>query len=482
LVNKVYFRLMELLFKFNHLCFSLVSLGGPVYFKSATNNYSWWRRLLSYLWFHPNWFTIMMFICLLLELLINKGQIYFGLYLLCFYPLVRSIIYLLYSFGNSRWVLDCCLSDYISCRWDSVHYPEVFWDYFDDAEFYFGFEFDFTEEQLALISKSKSKIIWQTRKNVSKHVHDSAVFLRVIGKRKFGIVLAASFKSHYSIRWVHTKVILENPVWHSATALFARTYVQKVALLNNSWRHLFSIQKIEAMYPETQAAISSNMFLKIPQNFTEKKKHFIKHIENHTSDHFLELKEKHVLIEPFDPTKHRNLHDVKYPQQEPDIVLDARNTEFNDTTIRFLDQKTNHPGTGKNKILSNISEKRYCTTLNLFLLEYQKVNKNTYEIVTLINSLKTSCNNFAEHQLIWARGLPLFDKIGSVPPIRVPENFSTRNFSPETLKALKTEGFRLQKVSDFLYAKKIPQNQNGTFSDEALALWNDSEIQRILAE
>jgi hypothetical protein len=79
------------------------------------------------------------------ELIIKKGQIYFGLYILCFYPLVRGIIYLLYSFGNSKWVLDCCLSDYISCRRDSVHYPEVFCTYFEDAAFYFGFERDFTE-------------------------------------------------------------------------------------------------------------------------------------------------------------------------------------------------------------------------------------------------------------------------------------------------------------------------------------------------
>jgi hypothetical protein len=137
--NKIYFKVMEKLFKFNFLCFSLISLGGPVFYKSSTKHYSWWRRLRSYLWFHPYWFTIIMFLCLFLELIINKGQIYFGLYLICFYPIVRGIIYLLYSFGNSKWVLDCCLSDYTSCRWDFVKYPEVFWIYVDDAEFYYGF-------------------------------------------------------------------------------------------------------------------------------------------------------------------------------------------------------------------------------------------------------------------------------------------------------------------------------------------------------
>lgn len=53
---------------------------------------------------------------------------------------------------------------------------------------------------------------------------------------------------------------------------------------------------------------------------------------------------------------------------------------------------------------------------------------------------------------------------------------------PETLKALEKELLRLQKVSDILFARKIPQNKGGTFSQEALDLLNDSEMQRILAE
>lgn len=148
--------------------------------------------------------------------------------------------------------------------------------------------------------------------------------------------------------------------------------------------------KIRSYASETQAAVTSNMFLKAPKNFTTKKKHFIKYIEDHTSEHFVELKEKNVLIEPFDPIRQKNLIDVKYPQSEPDILLDARNTVFKDTVIRLLDQKTNHAGTGRNKILSNISEKRYCTTLNQFILEYQKVNKLT---------IKLTINTFVKNKL-----------------------------------------------------------------------------------
>lgn len=95
-----------------------------------------------------------------------------------------------------------------------------------------------------------------------------------------------------------------------------------------------------------------------------------------------------------------------------------------------------------------------------------------------MHDLKASCNNFAKHQVIWALGLHLFDKIGFVPPIRVPENFSTRNFTLETLKALEKEGFRMQKISDYLNKKKIPHNKGGTFSNEALDLLEDSEIKK----
>jgi hypothetical protein len=154
--------------------------------------------------------------------------------------------------------------------------------------------------------------------------------------------------------------------------------------LNNSWRHLFGIQKVEAMHPETQSSLSLDMFLKTPPNFAIKKKHFITHIEDHTSEHFQELKKKNVLMEPYDRNKHKDLIDVEYPQMEPDMVLDARKTEFKDITIRLLDQKTGHAGSGKNKILSNISEKRYGTTLDQFFLEYKKTNQMTIQIVELL--------------------------------------------------------------------------------------------------
>lgn len=236
------------------------------------------------------------------------------------------------------------------------------------------------------------------------------------------------------------------------------------------------------MYPETQSGISLNMFIKIPQNYSNKKKHFINHVEDHTSENFQELKANQVTIEPFDSNKHKNLSDVDYPQTEPDIVLDARQSPYKVKQILFLDQKTGHPGTGKNKILSHISIKRYCTTLNQFILEYQKTNKITLEILELIKDLKTSCHDLPTHQIFWAKGLSLFDKLGGVPPIKVPQNYCMRIFTPETLAAIEKEGFKLKRISDRLFLLKVPQNKTGTFSDEALALWDDSEIQRILAE
>lgn len=104
------------------------------------------------------------------------------------------------------------------------------------------------------------------------------------------------------------------------------------------------------------------------------------------------------------------------------------------------------------------------------------------EIEQLIHELKTSCTHLSEHQIIWARGLHLFDKLGGVPPIKVPQNFCTRNFTPETLEALKKEGLRMKRISDRLFLLKVPQNKGGEFSQEAINCWFDSEIQRLMAE
>jgi hypothetical protein len=148
----------------------------------------------------------------------------------------------------------------------------------------------------------------------------------------------------------------------------------------------------------------------------------------------------------------------------------------------LADQNTNNPGIGKNKILSAISKERYAFTLNQFLLEYKKMNEITCEIKHFIRDLTPSCANLSEHQIIWAKGLSLFHKTGWYPPMRMPENFCTTHLTPEALAQIAKEHLKLQKISYRLIAKKVPQNYGGTFSQEALDLLNDSEMQRILAE
>jgi hypothetical protein len=197
--------------------------------------------------------------------------------------------------------------------------------------FTMGFALDFTDEQLSLISKIKEKFEWNFRKKVSRSVHQDDLFLRVVGKRKFDTVLAASFTSSYRIRWVHTS--FSNKVFHSATALFTRNNIfQKIALYNNLPRAMQSIQKAESIY-NTHSIMDPLMFIECPKNYLIKTpKPFITHVEENAPYHFLELKNGGARVETFNKETDRNLK-VNYIQAEPDIIYD------DGTNIILVDQK-----------------------------------------------------------------------------------------------------------------------------------------------
>jgi hypothetical protein len=142
-------------------------------------------------------------------------------------------------------------------------------------------------------------------------------FCGVVGKRKFGTVLAASFTSSYSIRWVH--ISIQNNVFHSATVFVRNNIVQKIVLYKNSPKAIQGIQKVEVMFPNTKSIMDPRMFINCPpSNIIKKPKFFLQHVEENAPYHFLELKQRGARVEHFNRETDKNF-DVKYIQAEPDI-------------------------------------------------------------------------------------------------------------------------------------------------------------------
>lgn len=169
---------------------------------------------------------------------------------------------------------------------------------------------------------------------------------------------------------------------------------------------------------------------------------------------------------------------VHFPQAKPDTIFIFKNSIFIDKRTHALDQKTNNPGLGKNKILSEISIERYISTINRYEKEYNAKHGFNTDVFDVLQEMKKHSENFINLQLIWAKNLHLFPN-DFVPPLRIPQNFSYAQLTPEAILQIKKAEYRMKRVSDMLYQKKVPQVNHGTFPKEALDLFNGSEIQNM---
>jgi hypothetical protein len=476
-----YFRIMELIFKFSYMLYALISINGPVYLRKAKETFytteSKSRYITNYLYYHPGWFTIMFFVSLLIEIIFS-GQLYYGIYTLFLYPLIRGILSCLFCYSFTDFVFDCCFSDYIYRHWDNPHYPNRFWIYFQDAEYYFDFEHEFNQLEADIISKEINKYKFKLRKKVSLLDHQSHLDMRVNMRAKlikyqypFRIRLAAAYVNSYGIRWTHTQAVK----YHSCTALFARTVFDKMVLGNSCWHHVELIQRLKG-----KETTPPYMYLDFGQRYKFKRYHLIGVHEDNIPSGFRPLIEQGVIVEPYEETHY--MPPSHKSQNNPDTTFIFANSNFRDKRTHFLDQKTSaHPGLGRSLMLSEITVDRYQSTLNRFPRELRKLDLYTDEIKIALNELKDSYFDFKQHQLVWAKNLHLFPS-NYIPPLKLPQNFSYSEFTPEALREIKISEMRMKRISDYLYFKKVPQTKHGTFPKEALDLMNDSQLQRILSE
>ena len=81
---------------------------------------------------------------------------------------------------------------------------------------------------------------------------------------------------------------------------------------------------------------------------------------------------KGVAIEPYDKTNLNHIPVYK-PQSDPDVTFIFKNGTFIDKRTHALDQKTESPGLGNNRILSEITPNRYMSTIDRFQKELSRI-------------------------------------------------------------------------------------------------------------
>lgn len=423
--------------------------------------FPYWRQGVRYLYFHPSLFPLTLFFFLVLELLTKNGHLYYGLYGLFWYPIIAAIVWLFYTFVWSNFVQHSCLNDYLCKNWEAPKFPEAFWYFFQDPEWFYNFQWTFSPEEETYVANLAKQHAWHLRKKTTIDLHYWQLMERCQNK-SYVIRTAAAFRSiHYGARWVHTTTNGQRPL-HSGLGFVVRGFFEHLALINSSWSNYNAIlrniklNKIDFKLPDNFYVPHPNVNIYPARNFPE-------FLENNLVTNFQIWAENGVILEPY-----LNQKLSFYVQACPDLVANFAASFYEFKGIVGLDQKTN-PGKGLFKILSQTTSLRYKNMLRMLAQDME--NKGIASDATRIHLKKliNSCENLTEHTQIWAQGAHFYPYT-YMPPIRVAENFCTQLLTDEAKVELVKAMERLLWLSDEFYRHKIPPLHEYQFSEGILTL------------
>ena len=236
------------------------------------NNVSlpWYRYVISHIFYNfLTVITILVVFSLFIEFLLTKGYICFGLYILFIAPVIRTLWYLWKSLALSRFVVDCCLSDYLYTNWNKPKFVEDFPSLVRNADLFFPIPVTLNKSEMAKlteIEKSAPHKGWGFRKNTSPVRHRLQLVHRV-RNHPWAVRFCANYYEHHNKRFFHSSAHLCAPLkvpptpWkgitplpkplHPGTAALCKTPMQKIAMFNSDHTFYQPITMIEKRFGGT---------------------------------------------------------------------------------------------------------------------------------------------------------------------------------------------------------------------------------------
>jgi len=159
---RVYFSLAEKLFKFSRLLFILLAQPHDMRHRTQAES-TLFERSMRYVYFHPIIIHIVAISTVVLELLLSSGKLYYGLYTLFFYPIVRGVLAMLLRYKGSSFNLDVNLADLLEGRFENPHYPKSFWTDVGSPMIFFGFDVSIPEKYQHLALEYKTKRYYRSQ-------------------------------------------------------------------------------------------------------------------------------------------------------------------------------------------------------------------------------------------------------------------------------------------------------------------------------
>jgi hypothetical protein len=413
---------------------------------------------------------------------------------------LTSIFHCVRAYSRTLFQVDTCEADFRALKWRNPKYPELFYEYGQDTEFYYGVILpEPLNEKFQKDIHFKPNNNWNKfRKKTTKRDHTRQLDIRVKGwylgeepktifnshrREHFGMRLAANYYRFHRVRWVHT---LATRTIHPATGYFLKNPWHKINLLNRGWSNHYSV--IESTQANTPWPAPSQMY-NIPLYALVPPAH--RNLSDITEVNFaifILSHKNHVIIGgTFDEIK------KTYPavfieknQSRTDIVLSATPHVLHslDPTLIGIDQKAiRNPGIGRNCALSDISLPRYHSTLDFFMKHVnEEVNSRTsYNPKTLekiIEQLKNSAPYPIEHQDVWLDGISHFPPTYR-PPLRLSQNFQSGVLNDQALEAYNRAEIVVTKISDKLYVIGVPLTKDPAQIDPQKYLHN-AELQALI--
>jgi len=440
-----YFYFMEKCYKLSHAICAIIIQDSLIFKEKSFIAYAQLKIRKN--------FNLISFVSILLFISIEansqNGQLYYSIYVLFFFPILRLIILGIINFYFHDWTGEVNYSDYINMNFENPRYPHIFWQTLETHVNYTWQDGRILWEQD--IEKVKEKYGKKYLKVIRIYDHTRGCLrLQNYGYSWCNRMRFAYRQKNDGLRFMHTEAA--QTTLHPLLSVFAgRTLSQQIALVKRSWFFYENWRQL-AKYPQFRffpirnADIYNNKIITtdtIPDLKT--------FVEDHHIDVFRAKFSKYgIKVFAYQPNvKTENA----LGQKEPDMLLQHGDKYF------VIDIKSNkNPKCGTNHWLLELDQKKYEATIIDFAKQYFGKTKQrlTVQQQQYLNELKKSCMQPEYHEQIWAECITkeIFGK--AMPPMRMAEIIYTENFNSEIKAEILYNMKRHIPLSDVLH-KYFPQ-------------------------
>lgn len=483
LQNKWYQKYTENLFKITQIFFDIfVDQIGATHL--PRQNKPLYFKITSFIYYNTYVLDIMIFSSILIELLLRNGYLYFSIYTLFFYPLIRIFIHLFNEFGTMTYTKDVCFSDYLYLN-KKPRYPAFYYYCLKNPILWFDTQLQSNDhdslissnlveqkvEQYRTSTKRSAKVFYRTCGLTQIEKNNTLEFKYIGQQKKWSTRLVAYYKKNYHVRWYHASTVLYAPYQTSS-----KIHPIAVFLSKNPYAHIAYLN-MQGNFNFAQAAAAKNVkqwpTSQELYNFCEQKNLFLSSsnalvdvMENNHVMRYSFLAKKDVLIGVYNLMKERaHRVDLEAMQLRPDMLSYWKNQiAYMFKGFLGTDEKHRHTQIhGRNQAINNISHEEYRDLLQDYSNALRKKHPMTPEMELTLSQLQIldKQNNFDNYLNFWAENLHHFPKNWK-PPLRLVKTFDDSHLTPKALELLKQGDVEIRKISDQLYTLNVNTNYQFT--------------------